>query len=339
MNKNGNKTVFLLSIKSEGELSVDKKNELIILNEETIKNKVYTIRGEQVMLDFELAEIYGYSTKRFNEQIKNNIEKFKGFIFRLTWDEADEFSWSKKSTLNKNGDKRGYNLKYLPYAFTESGIYMLMTVLKGPLAIEQSRKLINIFKGMKDFLFKTNQLTIIDNVISLVSKVNNQEKRIELVENRLDVVMDNFIDPAKYKEFHILDGERIESQEVYKTIFGLAKKSIFIFDNYISSRTLKYLKVCSPNIMLVIVSDNISKDGINEEDIEIFKNETGIVLSLVKGHGRLHDRYIVIDYDTPQELIYHSGSSIKDTGNKIATITKIEDTFILDNVIEEFIPH
>ena len=191
---------------------------------------------------------------------------------------------------------------------------------------------------MKDYLYETKQLTSIDNVISLVSKVNNQEKRIELVENKLDTVMDNFIDPNKYKEFHILDGERIESQEVFKDIFRLAKKSIYVFDNYISSRTLKYLKICSPTIKIVIVSDNISKDGINDEDIVFFKDETGIDLSFVKGHGRLHDRYIVIDYNSKNETIYHSGSSVKDTGNKIATITKIRDTFILDKVIEEFIP-
>lgn len=102
------------------------------------------------MLDFELAEIYGYTTSAFNQQVKNNIAKFDDdFRFQLTRDEVDELSRSKKLILNK-GKGRGSNIKYLPWAFTESGLYMLMTVLKGELATQQSKALIRIFRAMKD---------------------------------------------------------------------------------------------------------------------------------------------------------------------------------------------
>ena len=80
-------------------------NEIAIINEESIKDKIYIVRGEKVMLDFELAEIYGYSTKTFNQQVKNNIEKFEGYIFRLTWEEAEKVLWSQKSTLNENSNE------------------------------------------------------------------------------------------------------------------------------------------------------------------------------------------------------------------------------------------
>ena len=106
--------------------------DLLIHNENDLRSKIYTIRGVQVMLDYDLAEIYGYETKRFNEQVKNNIEKFpERYRFKLLKEELNICSRSKKSTLNNSDNLRGLNVKYLPYAFTEQGIYMLMTVLKG----------------------------------------------------------------------------------------------------------------------------------------------------------------------------------------------------------------
>ena len=114
------------------------KNEITIieLTQENIESMIYTIRGQKVMLDFDLARIYGYETKRFNEQVKNNIERFPlDFMFKLTKSEVQDTLWSKKSTANELSSKRRYN----PYAFTEQGIYMLMTVLKGNLVIEQSK--------------------------------------------------------------------------------------------------------------------------------------------------------------------------------------------------------
>jgi len=141
-------------------ISNNKHNELVEISlDEGIKSKIYVIRGMQVMLDFELAEIYGYDTKAFNQQVQRNIEKFPyDFMFQLTKTELGELSWSQNVTLNKG---RGYNFKYLPYAFTEQGIYMLMTVLKGDLATKQSILIIRTFKAMKDYIFETmNSLLI-----------------------------------------------------------------------------------------------------------------------------------------------------------------------------------
>ena len=103
-------------------------------------------RSVKVMPDFDLAEIYGYSTGAFNRQVKNNAEKFEGddFMFRLNDEEASLVSRCKNYILN-GGSKRGSNIKYNPYAFTEQGIYMLMTVLRGELAVRQSRALIRTF--------------------------------------------------------------------------------------------------------------------------------------------------------------------------------------------------
>lgn len=113
----------------------ESKEKNIVIDKNTIKEKVFNIRHQKVMLDFELAEIYGYSTKRFNEQVKNNADKFdEDFMFQLSKDEW-EILRSKNSTSRSEQGFGGR--KYLPYAFTEQGIYMLMTVLKGELAIRQ----------------------------------------------------------------------------------------------------------------------------------------------------------------------------------------------------------
>ncbi|MGP1441882.1 MAG: ORF6N domain-containing protein, partial [Anaerovoracaceae bacterium] len=119
-----------------------------------LKVRFIILRNQKVMLDFELAEIYGYETRAFNQQVKRNNEKFdEDFMFQLTDEEMDELSRSQNVSLNK-GTGRGSNIKYKPYAFTEQGIYMLMTVLRGELAIKQNKALIRMFKQMKDFIIE-----------------------------------------------------------------------------------------------------------------------------------------------------------------------------------------
>lgn len=113
------------------------QDNIILNNSQSIKNLIYTIRGQKVMIDSDLASLYGYSTKAFNQQVKNNIEKFdEDFRFQLTKNEYLNILRSKNLTLEL---KQGKFSKFLPYAFTEQGIYMLMTVLKGELAIIQSK--------------------------------------------------------------------------------------------------------------------------------------------------------------------------------------------------------
>ncbi|MBR4556238.1 MAG: ORF6N domain-containing protein [Clostridiales bacterium] len=126
----------------------------MIVDESSLKDKIYTIRGHQVMLDFDLAEIYGYTTKAFNQQVKNNIECFPDdFRFQLTRIEVEELSRSKILTSMQTAGIKG-GRAYLPYVFTEQGIYMLMSVLKGDLATSQSITLIRLFKSMKDYLIE-----------------------------------------------------------------------------------------------------------------------------------------------------------------------------------------
>ena len=307
------------------------------LNSKTIESMIYVIRGVKVMLDFELANIYGYETKNFNRQVKNNIDKFPNdFRFQLSRDEIDSLSRCKNFTLNKG---RGSNIKYLPYAFTEQGIYMIMTVLKGELATKQSISIIRTFKQMKDYIIESNNLISTNELLKLTNKVSeienkqiNSDKFIKdiskdnkSIKKKLEIVMDNFIDSSKYKHYLILDGERIEAIIAYQTIYSLAKKSIYIIDDFIDVKTLQLLKVCKENIEIIIFSDNKAKNNITTDFISDFTKDTGMNIIFKENNNRFHDRYIVIDYDTNNESIYHCGASSKDSGKRINTIMKIED--------------
>ncbi len=307
--------------------------EIIIpeLNNEIIESMIYVIRGVKVMLDFELAKIYGYETKRFNEQVKNNINKFPDrYRFQLSEEEVNYISRSKKSTtIMQTIGKKGGRV-YLPYAFTEQGIYMLMTVLKGELATKQSIMLIDTFKQMKDYIIESNNLITSNELLKLTNKVyetesntNKNTKDIKDIKKKLSVVMDNFIDPKTYKRFVFFKGERIEADNAYQKIFSLAKHSIFVIDDYIDIKTLQLLKCVKSNIKIVFFSDNKNKT-INRSIVDDYKKDTNIEL-IIKENKTFHDRYIIIDYDFKKELLFHLGTSIKDTGNSGSEINQIED--------------
>ena len=311
-------------------------NEIIVpeLNNETIESMIYIVRGEKVMLDFELAQIYGYETRYFNRQIKNNIERFDDeFRFQLTKEEFKEILKCKNFTSSWGGSRK------LPYAFTEQGIYMLMTVLKGDLAVKQSKILIKTFKQMKDFIVENKGLLTTNETIRLTNLVNDHSKRLASVEEKLEIVMDNFIDPSTYKHYLILNGEKIEADIAYQSIYKLAKRAIYVIDDYIDIKTLQLLKCCNSNIDIIIFTDNKGKNNLNSNFINDFKADTGFNLTIKKNDNRFHDRYIVIDYGAKSELIYHCGASSKDAGKRITTITKIEEKELYKSLIDEILLH
>ena len=352
-----------------------------LIDENLLKSRIYTIRGVKVMLDADLAEIYGYSTKAFNQQVKNNIEKFdEDFRFQLSNKEIEELSRSKISTLNiekstktdefsQNDNLRSKNLtssedsgigpqeilrskkstsswggaRYAPYAFTEQGIYMLMTVLKGEQAAAQSKALIRLFKQMKDYIIAENQSLLgASGIVQIATQTaqNTQDiarLSIEMQENRnsLQKVMDNFIDPSTYKHFLILNGQRLDADIAYTQIYGMAKKSITIIDDYIGIKTLDLLRQIAKGVSVTIYSDNRSFETLTEQmkkdflavrpDVKLAVNET---------RDKFHDRYIFLDYGQKTEKLFHCGASSKDAGNKITTIMQIEYTQAYHSIME-----
>ena len=193
------------------------KNEILVLTKENIKNKIYIIRNQKVMIDSDLAKIYGYTTKTFNQQVKNNIEKFdEDFMFQLTDNEVEELSRSKFLTsMQTKGIKGGRT--YNPYVFTEQGIYMLMTVLKGELAVKQSKTLIRLFKEMKDFILENNRYVEYKDFIKLSEQVNENTKDIRKTKEDVINIIKNLTD-INPKEILILNGQKVESNLAYQNI-------------------------------------------------------------------------------------------------------------------------
>lgn len=312
-------------------MSDDKELLLKITSEKALKDLVYEVRGQKVMIDSDLARIYGYETKSFNQQVKNNLSKFpKDFMFRLNKDETFIILRSKKLTSKNLSSYRRYN----PYVFTEQGIYMLMTVLKGELATKQSIALIRLFKSMKDYVVDSNSILNTNELLRIGRKVEEHELAINKISNDIEKMMDNFIDPSTYKHFLILNGERLEADVAYRKIYSSAKESIVIVDDYIGIKTLELLKVCNQHIKITIYSDNVSKEKVTGTIINDFHLDTGIDVSIKPTNSIFHDRYILIDYGCDNEALFHCGPSSKDAGNRIGTIMKIENIVDYHKIID-----
>jgi hypothetical protein len=320
---------------SAAEAVAPKKPDFSLIDENLLKSRIYTIRGVKVMLDADLAEIYGYSTGAFNQQVKNNIEKFDDdFRFQIT---QTEFSGliSKFLISNRGGTRK------MPYAFTEQGIYMLMTVLKGEQATAQSKALIRLFKQMKDYIAAENAPNISAGMVALATQTSQNTRdiaeiatdvrtlsnKVERNESFLQKVMANFIDPSTFKHFLILNGQRLEADVAYTQIYGMAKKSVLIVDDYLNVKTLDLLRCVAKGISIKIFSEQHGRTCLTESMRADFKAaRPDVELGDVRATGNVfHDRYIYLDFGTANEKLFHCGASSKDAGNKITTIMQLEN--------------
>ncbi len=333
------------------------EKEILIHDEKALKDRIYVIRGLQVMIDKDLAEIYGYTTKAFNQQVKNNIEKFdeEDLMFQLTEEENRTILRSKFLTL-----EQGKYSKYLPYAFTEQGVYMLMTVLKGELATKQSKALVRLFKKMKDYVVENQQVVSQRDFLRLsLQTAENAQNVIELrkqlaeIDDKVENVVSNLGDMVRKSELSpimlnlgkpeipagwlILNGQPVESDIAYQQIYTLANKTIFIVDNNISLKTLVLFKNAKQNVAVTIFSDN-TNNGLHKVEFNDFcKEYTGLKIDIKEAGKIFHDRYIILDYGTADEKIYHCGASSKDGGRKVTTITLTDDTSVYSNLIAQLL--
>lgn len=291
------------------------ENEISILEEKSIRSKIHVIRGQQVMLDFDLAEIYGYSTKAFNQQVKNNIERFDDdFRFQLTKDEVNEFLRSKKLTL-----EQGKYSKYLPYAFTEQGIYMLMTVLKGDLAVTQSKMLIRTFKEMKHFIQNNSHIFAeLDNIKNHLQESDLHHKETDIKIKELFSLMDKY--NVKETQGIFFQGQIFDAYAKFESFLAAAKKEIILIDNYVDLTILQRLAKKKKGVNVTIYTD--PKTKLTTQDVQTF-NAQYPTLTL-NYTTKTHDRFLIIDNTT----IYHIGASLKDLGKKCFCFDVLDSGFI-----------
>ncbi len=262
-----------------------------------IQSKILTIRDQQVMLDRDLAELYGVETKRLNEQVRRNIERFpEEFRFSLTKEELATSLRSQFATL-KNG--RGVHSKYTTYAFTEQGVAMLSTVLKSEIAVQMSIRIINAFVTMRRFLIANEKLF----------------HRIDVLEDKVDEIFDRLnksdISP---KQGIFYDGQIFDAFLFVTKLLKSAKQTITLIDNYIDETTLELFSVCSKSVAISIYSRKISSN-IN---LAVSKFNSQYAQITLKQFSQSHDRFLIID-----GTVYHFGASLKDLGKKWFAFSKM----------------
>ena len=285
-------------------------NEIIKTNDISIENMIYEIRGKQVMLDSDLALLYGVETKRINEAIKRNTEKFPE---RFSWILTDIES---KTFLVANCDQkietRGRKSKN-PRVFTEQGVAMISTILKSKTAVEVSIRIMDAFVSMRHYI-KDNINLLPNRILNIENKLDNNTKLIEENTNNIELLFNKFDEKIKTSSIYF-EGQIYDAYSKILDIFKSSKKQLIIIDNYADNKVLDMIRNLT-NIKVTIICSNkyMNKAIINAYSIQ-YNNLKVIV------NNCFHDRYFIIDNKT----IYHCGSSINRIGYKTFGINIIED--------------
>lgn len=279
-----------------------------------IEDLVYEVRGVEVMLDSDLAMLYEVETKRINEAVKNNLDKFPERIsWKLTKDEANNL----RSQIATSSEENNYGgRRYLPRVFTEQGIYMLATILKSSVATKVSIAIMDTFVKMRHYI-NYNKYMLPNRMLLLEDKVDNNTKRI----NQL---FDIFDPKDITKEYLFFENQLFKSHYVLNKIFESAKEEIIIVDNYADKELLMYLSKLQKNIKI------ISK---NMDDLLITKYEKEFNNIEFIRKDIFHDRFIILD----RKKLFSCGSSFKDLGKKCFAINLMEDKIILNELLNKIL--
>lgn len=273
------------------------------IDNQNLQDKIYTIRGQQVMLDRDLSELYEVETRRLNEQVKRNIERFPDeFMFQLTKEELE--NW--KSQFATSNDKMG--LRRLPYAFTEQGVSMLASVLKSKIAVEISIKIIKAFVNMRRVI--SNNALVFHRLDTLEQK---QFKTDEKIESILNAIEDKSIKP---KQGIFYDGQVYDAYIFINDLIKSAKSSIVLIDNYCDESVLTLLSKREKDVSCTIYTKNITK----QLKLDLEKYNTQYPKIEIKKFEDSHDRFLIID----EKEVYHIGASLKDLGKKWFAFSKFD---------------
>ena len=298
----------------------------LMIPDNSIRNLIKIIRNQQVMLDSDLAVLYGVETKRLIEQVVRNIERFpEDFMFQLTWDECKSLR-SQIATLNLRSQIATSSLenyggrRYLPYAFTEQGVAMLSSVLHSPTAIEANIRIMRAFVGMRHFInenaklfqrienIEYNQLEIVQSQkkmehlqIEMQSHQQYSDQKIEELFQRLDEGRTN------PKEGIFFDGQIFDAYVFVSNLIKKAQKEIILIDNYVDESVLNILSKRNENVDVTIYTSKIS----NQFKLDLERYNSQYQPITIKNFNKSHDRFLIID-----DEIYHLGASLKDLGKR-----------------------
>ena len=314
-------------------------------NSDVIRSRIFTIRGVQVMLDRDLAELYGVATKVLNQAVKRNIERFpERYMFQLTkeefenWKAQIEFSSMKEGlgsqnvTLNRGETSsilrsqivtsRWGGMRYLPYAFTEHGIIMLASVLNSPTAVEASVRITDTFVTMR------RTLASIAPLLSRIEATERRQLKLEdaQVENEerfkliLDAMQDKKFPPQKV----FFDGQVYDAFEQMKKFVRMAKKELIIIDPYFSDSVLPLIAQKRKDVEVVVIKNSRNK-LLHDVDVAQFNAQYANSLT-VKVSDKFHDRFLIID----KTILIHMGASLNHLGKKCFAFSSLDKSNIPD---------
>ena len=274
-----------------------------------IESLIKVIRGQQIILDRDLARLYQVETSQLNRQVKRNIERFpEDFMFQLT---KEECSRCQIGILNEG---RGSNVKYSPYAFTENGVAMLSGVLRSKTAIEVNIRIMRAFTSMRHFMANNASVfsrleTIEYHQLEMLQHQQVTDKRIDEVFRRLEE------GSAKPKQGVFYNGQIYDAYTFVAELIKSAKKRIILIDNYVDETVLPLLDKREENVPAVIYTQQISR----QFQLDIDRHNAQYTPINVEAFRLSHDRFLCIDDD-----VYHIGASIKDLGKKWFGFSKME---------------
>lgn len=232
----------------------------------------------------------------------------------------------------------------MPYAFTEQGIYMLMTVLKGELATQQSIALIRTFRVMKDYIAQNQQLLPSDVLKDLELRQYKLSERVDKVEEGmvkktdLSKLMKLFDEGVNSESIIILGGQPFKADIAFQSIYSKAKESIVVVDNYIGPKTLLHLVHARPGVKITVISDNKGYHPLRESEYKDFVSEyPESEIRFVKARNKTHDRQIFVDFGTKNEKMYFCGTSSKDAGKKITVIMNVKKSDVYRGFVDELL--
>jgi len=284
------------------------------MNELTIKSKIHIIRGKQVMLDRDLAELYYISTKVLNQAVKRNIARFpNNFMFQLTKEELEKW---KSQIVTSNKEVMG--LRKRPYVFTEQGVAMLSAVIKSNKAIQISIQIMDTFIQMRKFLQANSDL--FQKISSIETKqIQYQIKTDEKFEEIFNLIQERDIKPEKGIFY---DGEIYKAHIFITKLISEAKESIILIDNFVDENTLTLFSQTKVKVIIYTKSINAKLSLALKKYNQQYNN-----INIIE-FDKSHDRFLIID----EKEIYHVGASLKDVGKKWFAFSKFEDLSILERL-------
>ena len=293
---------------------MENESELISLDANDIKRRIFTIRGKQVMLDSDLAELYGYDVKRLNEQVRRNKERFpEDFMFQLTKVEVNfvksQFATSQRSDFfaGQEGGRRK-----LPNVFTEQGIYMLSTVLRGELAVKQSIFIMRAFREMRHFI--ANNAVLFDKISSVELRQLEYQKQAD---KKFDQLFEYIGEHTETHQKIFFDGQIYDAFSLLIELIQKAEQEIILIDGYVDVGTLNVLAKKQPGVAVTIYT--FSKTKLTAQDVAAFNAQYPKLE--VKHTNIFHDRFLILDGKT----VYHIGASLKDAGKKCFAVLLLKD--------------